>query len=64
MNALRNARYLNIDPMCGSLIAGRLATLHELKTIYSFEDAFLMWEADFVPKFNEYRAQKAALERH
>lgn len=33
----------------------RLATLHELKSVYSLQDAMLMWEAHYVPKANEAR---------
>lgn len=36
----------------------RLATLHELKTCYSLQDAMLMWEAHYVPKANEAREMK------
>jgi len=36
-------------------VSQRLATLHELKTFYSLEDAMLMWEAHYVPKANEVR---------
>ena len=34
--------------------------MHELKTIYSLEDAWLMNEAVMVPKENENRAYYAA----
>ena len=40
--------------MIGYLVANHLATLHELKSIYSLQDAMEMWEADYVPKYNEY----------
>lgn len=47
--------YQNIHPVIGLLIANRIATLHELKTIYSMEDAMDMYEAFVIPKFNEWR---------
>jgi hypothetical protein len=40
-----------------------MATLNELKTIYSLEDAMIMYEAYIVPKFNEYKANKKAQEK-
>ena len=27
-----------------------------MRTVYSLEDAFVIWEADIVPKYNEYKA--------
>lgn len=50
--------YLNVDDLIGFLIYNKLATLNELKTIYSVEDAMYMYEAYSVPKYNEYLQTK------
>lgn len=42
--------------MLGTIISEGKATLNELKTIYSLEDAFLLFECIIVPKLNEYLA--------
>lgn len=55
--------YQNIGELIGTLISARMATLYELKTIYSLEDAMDMYEAYIVPKFNEWKAMKAAEEK-
>lgn len=50
--------YQNIDGLIGSLVANRMATLNELKTIYSLEDAMDMYEAFIIPRYNEWKAMK------
>lgn len=50
--------YQNINGLVGCLIANGLATLNELRTIYSLEDAFDMYEAYIIPKFNEWKQIK------
>ena len=40
----------------GSIIANDKATLHELRTVYSLEDAWLLWEVIAVARYNEYLA--------
>ena len=40
--------------MVGTIIGEGLATLHELRTIYTFEDAFDMWEVSATRHFNEW----------
>lgn len=47
--------YVNIGSLIGTLIASRVATLYELQTIYSLEDAMDMYEAIAVPKYNEWK---------
>jgi len=37
-------RKLNVDPFVARLINGKMATLHELKTIYSLQDAYYLNE--------------------
>lgn len=51
--------YQNIPSLFGFLIAQKVATLHELRTVYSFEDAMYMYEAVMIPKYNEWREMKA-----
>ena len=48
--------FKNIDGFIGAIVADGKATLNELKTIYSLEDAFLMWEVIAVTRYNEYLA--------
>ena len=56
--------FKNIDRLIGAIIANKQATLNELKTVYSLEDAYLIWEAIAVTRYNEYLAAKhAASER-
>lgn len=52
--------YQNIHPVIGVLVANRIATLNELRTIYSMEDAMDMYEAFIIPKYNEWREIQAA----
>lgn len=52
--------YQNIHPVIGVLVANRIATLNELKTIYSMEDAMDMYEAFIIPKYNEWREMQSA----
>lgn len=47
--------YVNIGGLIGALIANRVATLYELQTLYSLEDAMDMYEAIAVPKYNEWK---------
>lgn len=39
-------------------MSAKLATLNELRTIYSLEDAMDMFEAYIIPKFNEWKEAK------
>lgn len=50
--------YQNIGQVCGTLVAQRLATLQELQTYYSYEDALDMLEAFQVSNYNEYMEMK------
>ena len=51
--------YPNIPPLLGFLVAQKVCSLNELKTVYSFEDAAWMYEAVAVPKYNEWREMEA-----
>jgi len=44
--------------MIAAIIDEKKATLHELRTIYSLEDAYQIWEVIAVRRYNEYKAQK------
>ena len=37
--------------------------MHELRTIYSLEDAYLMHESLAVPKYNEWLANERAMRK-
>ena len=50
--------YKNVDPFIAGLIHSGRATLNELRTVYDLEDAWIMHEADYVPKFNDYLEAK------
>lgn len=49
--------------MIGTLIANRVATLYELQTIYSLEDAFDLYEAIAIPKYNEWKHYQIASQK-
>jgi hypothetical protein len=55
--------YRNVDGLIGKLIASGRATLQELRSIYTLEDALTMWEAVVVPEYNEYMAVEAMKRR-
>lgn len=42
------------DPMIASVIHNGRATLNELRTIYSLEDLYRLWEIDYVPMYNAW----------
>lgn len=50
----------NVDPMMGSLIANKYATLYELNTLYTLEDAYNLYEVLAVTRYNEYVAIESA----
>lgn len=52
--------YQNIDGLCGAIIADGKATLHELRTVYTLEDAFDMFEVIAVTRYNEHLAMQHA----
>ncbi len=47
----------------GVIVARRLATLHELETVYSYEDALNMAEVLTVQNYNEWAAMEASSRR-
>ena len=52
--------FKNVDGFIGSIVASGQATLLELKTVYSLEDAFDMWEIVATTRFNEWLAMEHA----
>lgn len=46
----------NVDQVCGCIIGEGIATLHELRTIYTLEDAMRMQEVIMVRRSNEFLA--------
>ena len=41
-------------PMVASVIYNRRATLDELRSKYTFEDLYRLWEIDYVPMYNSW----------
>ncbi len=50
--------------MAGVIIAEGKATLNELKTIYSIEDAFNLYEIIAVTRYNEFLAIEHSKKKH
>jgi hypothetical protein len=50
----------NVDGLLGVITEERLATWHELKTVYTLEEALNLWEIIAVKRANEYLAAKHA----
>lgn len=48
----KGASYKNVSKLIGTLISKRLATLHELKTVYDLEDAYNLLEVLLVDESN------------
>lgn len=53
----------NVDQLIGSIVAAKFATLHELKSVYTLEDAYDLFEIIAVTRYNEWRAVDAANKR-
>lgn len=45
--------YENVSGISGAVISRHLATLHELETIYSYEDMLDMYEIVYINNLNE-----------
>ena len=52
--------YRNIDGFIGEIVASGKATLQELKTVYTLQEAMQIWETIAIPKYNEYMAYEQA----
>jgi len=57
------ATYVNVPPIIGSVINSRLATLHELETVYSLEDLYNLYEILIIKTANEQKMIEKARER-
>lgn len=56
------------SPMVSSVVHKGRATLNELRTVYTLEDLYKLWEIDYVRIYNEWyenerRKEKARLNR-
>jgi len=52
-----------VDPIIGALVANKYATMHELNTVYTIEQAYDLYEILAVTRYNEFMAIKEANER-
>jgi len=52
--------FQNVDGYIGTIIAEGKATLHELKTIYSLQDMYDLYEIIAVQRYNEHLAYEHA----
>ena len=52
--------YPTVPGMIGVIITRRLATLHELQTVYSIDDAADLYEIAAVNNYNEWRTSEEA----
>jgi len=50
--------YPNLTIVIGRAISSRLATLHELQTVYGLEDVYDLLEVEAVDGFNRAKASK------
>ena len=52
--------YPTVPGMIGVIVTRRLATLHELQTVYSIDDAADLYEIAAVNNYNEWRSMEEA----
>jgi hypothetical protein len=52
------AEFKNIPPLIGNLISGGMATLAELQSVYSLEDAFMMQEVLLLKNYHSWLSTK------
>lgn len=50
---------MNISPIIGVIVSRKLATLHELQTVYGSEDAYDLFEIIRIDNHNEHLLTKA-----
>lgn len=53
------AEYRNLTRIIGAATSSKLATLHELQTVYGLEDAYNLIEVMMVDNYNQALANKA-----
>jgi hypothetical protein len=49
-----------VTPVIGRVLSSGMATLRELETVYSVEDAYLLLDIIVVDAANRYKAQQAS----
>ncbi len=52
----------NVPKICGALVSARMATLAELKTVYTLEDAFMLFEILQIQNYNDWVIQAQSKE--
>lgn len=52
--------FKNIDGFLATIIAEGKATLNELRTVYTLEDSYAMWEVIVTTRYNEHLAYEHA----
>lgn len=57
------ASYVNVPPMIGSVVNSKLATLHELETVYGLEDLYNLYEIILIKVANEQASWRKAREK-
>ena len=53
--------FKNVDGFIGQIISSGKASLNELKTVYTLEDALDIYEAEAITKYNEFLIAKASM---
>lgn len=53
------AEYVNVAPVIGTVVSRKMATIHELDTVYGMEDVYNMLEIMAVDDFNQTLLRKA-----
>lgn len=64
LNELQFFGYQKIDNALGTIINKRLATLHELQTIYSLDDAMLLYDIILTNEANELKAENFIMKKN
>ena len=52
------AEYLNLSAVVGTLLSKRMATLHELDTVYGVQDVYDMLEVITIDNYNQVLANR------
>ena len=53
-----------MSPLVGLVVSAKLATLHELQTVYSYRDLLDLAEVAMVTGYNEWAAMESAREQN
>lgn len=60
MSQAQLMEFANVTTLVGVLVGQKLATLHQLQTVYSLEDALNLLEIITVQNYNDWAAGEAA----